>query len=123
MDLPENFDPTTMGQMVVLDRRAGDLKIIWDRTKPDEVENAKSTFDNDWAGATAGLSDGTSDGSSSYEPLASPPPSYTRPKKNWRLKKGATPQWYKQRQGIRTKAQSGAARVARFRPPGLKAPR
>lgn len=46
MDLPENFDPTTMGQMVVLDRRAGDLKIIWDRTKPDEVENAKSTFDN-----------------------------------------------------------------------------
>jgi sec-independent protein translocase protein TatB len=30
------------------------------------------------------------------------------------------PQWYKQRNGIRTKAQSGAARVARFRPPGLR---
>jgi sec-independent protein translocase protein TatB len=94
-----------------------------EQTVRSEVNDAKSTFDNDWAGATAGLSDGTSDGSSSYEPLASPPPSYTRPKKNWRLKKGATPQWYKQRQGIRTKAQSGAARVARFRPPGLKAPR
>jgi sec-independent protein translocase protein TatB len=49
-------------------------------------------------------------------------PEYKRPKKNWRLKRGATPQWYKQRSGMRTKAQSGAARVARFRPPGLKRP-
>jgi sec-independent protein translocase protein TatB len=49
-------------------------------------------------------------------------PEYKHPKKNWRLKRGATPQWYKQRSGIRTKAQSGAARVARFRPPGLKRP-
>jgi len=49
-------------------------------------------------------------------PLASPPPDYTHPKKNWRLKRGAMPAWYKQRQGIRTKALSGAARVARFRP-------
>jgi len=47
---------------------------------------------------------------------APPPPEYTRPKKNWRLKRGAMPAWYKQRQGIRTKALSGAARVARFRP-------
>lgn len=42
---------------------------------------------------------------------------YQAPRKNWRLKRGATPQWYKQRMGVRTKAQSGAARVARFRPP------
>ena len=49
------------------------------------------------------------------------PPVYKHPKKQWRLKRGATPQWYKQRQGIRTKAQSGAARVARFRPPRPKA--
>ena len=54
-----------------------------------------------------------------HEALAPPPPSYRHPKKNWRLKRGATPQWYKQRQGMRTKAQSGAARVARFRPPGI----
>lgn len=46
-----------------------------------------------------------------------PSPVYRHPKKNWRLKRGATPQWYKQRHGIRSKAQSGAARVARFRPP------
>ncbi len=45
------------------------------------------------------------------------PPEYKHPKKNWRLKRGATPSWYKQRTGVRVKAQSGAARVARFRPP------
>ncbi len=46
-----------------------------------------------------------------------PPPVYKHPKKNWRLKRGATPQWYKRRNGVRSKAQSGAARVARYRPP------
>ncbi len=44
------------------------------------------------------------------------PPEYRHPKKNWRLKQGATPQWYKARSGVRTKALSGAARVARYRP-------
>src|SRR6185369_16345697 len=48
-----------------------------------------------------------------------PPPAYRHPKKNWRLKRGAMPQWYKQKNGIRARAQSGAARVARFRPPRL----
>jgi sec-independent protein translocase protein TatB len=43
-------------------------------------------------------------------------PEYRHPRKNWRLKQGATPQWYKSRNGVRTKALSGAARVARFRP-------
>jgi sec-independent protein translocase protein TatB len=45
-----------------------------------------------------------------------PVPQYRHPKKNWRLKRGALPQWYKRQTGIRGKAQSGAARVARFRP-------
>ena len=48
--------------------------------------------------------------------VALPPPDYRHPKKNWRLKRSAMPAWYKQRQGIRSKALSGAARVARFRP-------
>jgi sec-independent protein translocase protein TatB len=39
-------------------------------------------------------------------------------RKNWRLKRGATPLWYKQRSGVRRHVQSGAARVARFRPQG-----
>jgi sec-independent protein translocase protein TatB len=48
--------------------------------------------------------------------LSTPVPEYKNPKKNWRLKRGATPTWFKQRSGIRTKALSGAARVARYRP-------
>ncbi len=49
-------------------------------------------------------------------------PEYRHPRKKWRLRQGATPQWYKARSGVRTKALSGAARVARFRPqPGRNA--
>jgi sec-independent protein translocase protein TatB len=43
-------------------------------------------------------------------------PEYRHPRKKWRIKQGATPSWYKARNGIRTKALSGAARVARYRP-------
>jgi sec-independent protein translocase protein TatB len=85
-----------------------------------EVDSASSAFEGSWKDATAGLGDGsTAEHSltSSWEP---PPPSYRHPKKKWRLKRGATPQWYKQRNGIRTKALSGAARVARHRPPGFR---
>ena len=53
---------------------------------------------------------------SSAQELSSVVPAYKHPGKNWRLKRGAMPQWYKARAGVRTKAQSGAARVARFRP-------
>jgi sec-independent protein translocase protein TatB len=50
--------------------------------------------------------------------LTEPPsyPEYRHPKKKWRIKQGTTPNWYKARNGIRTKALSGAARVARYRP-------
>lgn len=82
-----------------------------------EVKEAGDSFDKDWQGATAGL-----DGSGYGGGAASirPPPAYRPPKKNWRLKRGAVPQWYKHRHGVRSKAQSGAARVARFRPPGVR---
>ena len=43
-------------------------------------------------------------------------PEYKHPRKKWRVKQGATPNWYKARTGTRTRALSGAARVARFRP-------
>ena len=46
-------------------------------------------------------------------------PEYCHPKKKWRIKQGATPNWYKARTGTRTKALSGAARVARYRPQKL----
>ena len=90
-----------------------------EQTVQREVGEASSAFERDWKDATAGLDSGSTT-SSAYDPAPLPPAAYRPPKKNWRLKRGATPQWYKQRHGIRTRAQSGAARVARFRPPGVK---
>jgi sec-independent protein translocase protein TatB len=55
-------------------------------------------------------------GQTPSEPATPVYPQYKHPRKNWRLKQGATPQWYKARNGLRTKALSGAARVARYRP-------
>jgi len=81
-----------------------------------EVSETTRAFESGWSGAAAGLEDGATP-MTPVEPLASPPPSYKRPNKRWRLKRGATPMWFKQRQGVRRQAQSGAARVARFRPP------
>jgi sec-independent protein translocase protein TatB len=64
--------------------------------------------------------DGTSTDNNEFTTLWQPPqPEYKHPGKNWRLKRSAMPHWYKARQGVRTKALSGAARVARFRPTGL----
>jgi sec-independent protein translocase protein TatB len=81
-----------------------------------EVQSASAAFDHSWNGDNSI----GHDSASSPAGLSTPVPSYRHPKKNWRLKRGATPQWYKQRAGIRTKALSGAARVARFRPPGAR---
>ena len=89
-----------------------------EQTVRSEVGEAASAFDADWNSATGSIGN-----PGSGEALTVPPLAYTHPKKNWRLKRGAMPNWYKQRQGVRTKALSGAARVARFRPPGVKAPR
>ncbi len=80
------------------------------------VQTSASEFEKDWAETTAGLSGESVPSSSSWEP---PPPEYRHPGKNWRLKRGAVPQWYKARAGVRTKALSGAARVARYRPKSL----
>jgi len=81
-----------------------------------EINSASQVFEQTWQDATSGL-----DANSSYAyeggPLDSAHSGYQPPKKNWRVKRSATPQWYKQRQGVRRYVQSGAARVARFRPP------
>lgn len=69
------------------------------------------------AGASATAEGSGHDGQDwSRQALHTPIPTYSHPKKKWRLKRSAMPNWYKQRQGVRTRAQSGAARVARFRP-------
>ena len=77
------------------------------RDVENSIQTQASDFEKSWTEAT----------DAALEPE---PPQYKHPRKNWRLKQGATPQWYKARNGVRTKAQSGAARVARFRPPGLR---
>ena len=74
-----------------------------------EVQQASASIESSWSELQS------PPGSESQ--IGVPPPQYKHPKKRWRLKRGATPQWYKQRHGVRTKALSGAARVARFRPP------
>ena len=84
-----------------------------EQTVSNEIHQTTSEFDKTWADATSGLGPG----SGQHTELQPPPLEYRHPKKKWRLKRGAMPQWYKQRNGIRAKAQSGAARVARFRPP------
>lgn len=76
------------------------------------VQTAANEFEQDWAEAT-GQASAELEGSATVEQAA---PVYRHPGKNWRLKRGAVPQWYKSRNGVRTKAQSGAARVARYRP-------
>jgi sec-independent protein translocase protein TatB len=72
------------------------------------VSTAASDFEKDWQDVT----------STAQSALAEPPsyPEYKHPRKKWRLKQGAVPHWYKARTGVRTRALSGAARVAKYRP-------
>lgn len=90
-DAARNVEQTVSDE---INKTTADLNQSWADADPLSPENQPS-ISGDWASH----------------------PSYKHPKKNWRLKRGATPQWYKQRHGVRTRAQSGAARVARFRPP------
>lgn len=82
------------------------------QTVQDEVKSAGQAFEQTWSD----VSNTDSSGDHGYEHNSFGATAYKRPKKNWRLKRGAMPQWYKQQQGVRRHAQSGAARVARFRP-------
>ena len=74
------------------------------------IQTSASEFEKDWSEAI------DSSSNADLREQASVVPAYKHPGKNWRLKRGAVPQWYKARSGVRTKAQSGAARVARYRP-------
>jgi len=74
------------------------------------IQTSASEFEKDWSEAI------DSSSNADLREQAAVVPAYKHPGKNWRLKRGAVPQWYKARSGVRTKAQSGAARVARYRP-------
>lgn len=75
------------------------------------VQATTSDFEKSWSETTASLDAGLAD-----VPSMIVFPEYKHPGKKWRVKQGAMPQWYKARAGVRTKALSGAARVARYRP-------
>lgn len=77
------------------------------RDVENSIQTSASDFEKSWEQVT-----NEAGSSSSYESY----PTYSRPHKKWRMKTSATPKWFKSRSGVRTSAQSGAARVARYRP-------
>jgi sec-independent protein translocase protein TatB len=77
------------------------------RDVENSIQTSATDFEKDWQQVTTEAGSG-----SSYESF----PTYSRPHKKWRMKTSATPTWFKSRAGVRTSAQSGAARVARYRP-------
>ena len=82
------------------------------RDVENSIQTHSSDFEKTWSEATS-----MSESSATADlPGMQTFPEYKHPKKKWRLKTGATPQWYKARSGTRTRALSGAARVSRFRP-------
>ena len=87
------------------------------QTVSNEIHQTGAELEKSWNDATTSLTANSGE----HAGWTPPPPEYKHPKKKWRLKRGAVPQWYKQRNGVRVKAQSGAARVARFRPPRASA--
>ena len=82
----------------------------------DSVNQAEQSIHKTWSQTNADILSATQNWQAPVEPQ---PPSYKHPGKNWRLKRGVTPQWFKARTGVRTRALSGAARVARYRPQKL----
>ena len=77
----------------------------------------ESEMNQAWSELSGSASAGASatDSYHAGEPLAEPPPTYTHPRKNWRLKRSAVPQWYKQRHGVRATALSKPARSSSSR--------
>ncbi len=105
-------------------RYVADVKAEVNRSMElDELKKMKETVEGAARDVESTIHSGAADFEKSWSDatttaLAEPPgvPEYKHPKKKWRIKQGATPNWYKARNGIRTKALSGAARVARYRP-------
>jgi sec-independent protein translocase protein TatB len=88
------------------------------------VQTNVTDFEKDWQATTHSItstitsnSDSSGSATSNYsDELLQVPLEYKNPKKKWRLKQSAMPQWFKAKQGVRRQALSGAARVARYRP-------
>lgn len=108
-------------------RYVNDVKAEVNRSMElDELRKMKETVESAARDVESSVSSAASDFEKQWQDVASeaqsalsePPgfPEYKHPKKKWRLKQGAVPHWYKARNGVRTRALSGAARVAKYRP-------
>lgn len=81
--------------------------------------DAVDDFESAWDDATQAFKEAPIGVSSDDFGYLNRDPSQARPpKKNFRLKRSAVPHWYKAQTAQRRHVQSGAARVARFRPKG-----
>lgn len=84
------------------------------------ISKTTTDFEKNWSDVTQGLEQAappaTYDDTHAYAYGSAVHPVYRHPRKNFRLKQQAVPQWFKARNGVRTRALSGAARVARHRP-------
>jgi sec-independent protein translocase protein TatB len=74
------------------------------------------------ADETAALADGAASAASDKPWTGTSSASGTSKRKNWRVRQGAIPNWYKRTTSHRTRVQSGAARVARHTPATLRRP-
>ena len=71
------------------------------RKMRDHVEDAARVVEETLQTHATEFNNIGSDATQSPATLAPQPPAYRHPRKNWRLKQGATPRWYKARQGQR----------------------
>ncbi|VVE56814.1 preprotein translocase [Pandoraea pneumonica] len=96
------------------------------------LHEQESSLNEAWASATGttssemagGGTDAATGYSDSYlaEPVITPGIRASTKRRNWRVRRNATPVWFKQASATRTKVQSGAARVARHTPAKLRRP-
>jgi sec-independent protein translocase protein TatB len=89
------------------------------------IDREMSSVRSARGGTADGSAGNTDSGAHAFEATPAPP-QYRPPGKKWRVKRGATPQWYKARAGVRRHILSASARVARYRPkidPKSTAPR
>lgn len=82
------------------------------RQASDSMQNQVHSFESLWSDSYK-LSETSP---VTHYPTLDIEPEYRHPRKKWRLKRSVRPQWYKESLGVRRKALSGAARVAKYRP-------
>ncbi|WP_323071299.1 Sec-independent protein translocase protein TatB [Mycetohabitans endofungorum] len=93
----------------------------------EHVQQAQTELTDVWRDGTGPSTDSAEQGVGVGTPNSIWHDSYsgagrTSSRKNWRVKRTATPLWYKRVAARRTRVQSGAARVARHTPPNLRRP-